>query len=181
VTAALIGIPFAAFYTYTPTHLSQLGLPRITAWMSLGQASEVIALVSIGYLLHRFSIRTIVILGIICGLMRFTLYAFDQVALVLLGLSLHGVAFTFTYVTTQIYLAERIDAAWRARAQALLSLMTGGIGNLTGYLMIGAWFNVCTENGQTDWRVYWTALTLFIAAVLVYFVFSFRSIREIPA
>src|SRR5439155_21354729 len=45
-TAALFTIPFAAFYPCTPAHLRELGLTRTSAWMSLGQVTEIIAMFS---------------------------------------------------------------------------------------------------------------------------------------
>ncbi len=57
---------------------------------------------------------------------------------------------------------ERIDAQWRTRAQALLSLMTGGIGNLSGYLACGAWFTICKDGDSIDWRLYWGGLSLMV-------------------
>ena len=62
----------------------------------------------------------------------------------LLGISLHGASFVLVFITAQIYLNQRIEAAWRARAQALLTLLNGGVGNLIGYLGSGWWFSACT-------------------------------------
>jgi nucleoside transporter len=169
ITAALIAIPFAAFYPYTPPHLAELGLERTSAWMSVGQVTEVIALISMGAILRRWRFKWVVATGIGFGVLRYALYATNSTMLVLLGLSLHGIAFTFTYVSTQIYLAERIESSWRTRAQALLSLMTGGLGNLTGYLWCGAWFAVCTTDGMVQWWSYWSGLGALVVVVLIYF------------
>jgi hypothetical protein len=35
---------------------------------------------------------------------------------VLAGVSLHGFAFTLFFITAQLYLDQRVDPAWRARA-----------------------------------------------------------------
>ena len=42
VTAALIAIPLAAFYPFTPPHLRELGLEHTSAWMTLGQVTEIL-------------------------------------------------------------------------------------------------------------------------------------------
>ena len=44
LTTAFFTIPLAAFYPYTPPNLKELGLVHTTAWMSLGQITEVIAM-----------------------------------------------------------------------------------------------------------------------------------------
>jgi MFS family permease len=91
-----------------------------------------------------------------------------------MGVGLHGLAYTFTYISTQIYLAKKIDPAWRTRAQALLSMMTGGFGNLAGYLFTGAWLALCETQGDVDWTQYWLVLNGLVLLVLVYFAISYR-------
>lgn len=174
VTSALVAIPFAAFYPFTPSHLADLGLTRVSAWMSLGQISEVIALVFIGGILQRWKFKWVVSAGIGFGVLRYLFYATDSTVLVLLGLSMHGVAFTFTYISMQIYLAERIESGWRTRAQALLAMMTGGVGNLAGYLACGAWLAVSTSENGVGWTRYWGGLGVLVLVVLVYFALSYR-------
>jgi MFS family permease len=174
ITAALVAIPFAAFYPYSPRLLSDLGIHRISAWMSLGQISEVIALLTISALLHRWGFKTIVVVGIGLGVLRYVLYATNLVTPVLFGLALHGVAFTFTYISTQIYLAEKIEPGWQVRSQALLSLMTGGVGNLAGYLSTGVWLGFCQTGEAINWSVYWSGLGVVVFVVMCYFAFSYK-------
>ena len=73
-----------------------------------------------------------------------------------------------------IYLNERIDAAWRARAQALFSLMTSGAGNLIGYLGTGWWFAACERPDGMHWSLFWAGLAASVAAVLVYFLVAYH-------
>lgn len=172
LTSALIAIPFAAFYPYTPAHLAIHGYERLSAWMSLGQVTEVIAMFTIAGLLARWNLKPVLILGLVCGLLRYLLYAIDAPIPLLLGLTLHGFAFTYTYISIQIYLAERIQADWQARAQALLSLITGGVGNLVGYMLTGWWFELCRDSSNTQsiaWTRYWIGLDVIVLFVLVYF------------
>ncbi len=44
LTAAMVAVPFAAFYPYSPSQLKDLGFDRVASWMSIGQVSEVMAL-----------------------------------------------------------------------------------------------------------------------------------------
>jgi MFS family permease len=177
VTAALVAIPFSAFYPYTPAHLADLEFESLSAWMSLGQASEVLAMVGIGGILGRWKLKWLVIAGLSCGLARYLLYSVDKPLPVLSGLALHGIAFTFTHVVSQIDLAERIEPELRSRAQALLSLMTGGIGNLTGYFVTGVWMYLCTVDSRVDWKTYWLGLGGIVFAVLIYFSVGYRGKR----
>jgi len=176
ITSALVAIPFAAFYPYTPAHLADLGFVRLSAWMSLGQVFEVAIMVAIGGIMTRWRLKWVIMIGLLCGLLRYGLYAMNMTIPVLVGLGLHGFAFTFTYISTQIYLAEKIEAQWRTRAQALLSLLTGGVGNLTGFLITGSWLHFCRNaSGGVLWTEYWLGLGTLVLLVLIYFAIGYRS------
>ena len=173
-TAALVAVPFAAFYPYTPRHLEDLGFERLTAWMSLGQVSEVFAMLAIGGLFGRFNLKWIIAIGLLFGVCRYGLYATNSAWAVLLGLSFHGFAFTLTHISSQIYLAERVDPELRTRAQALLSLMTAGVGNLLGYFLTASWLTLCTDDTNVVWFQYWTGLGALVMGVLGYFLVGYR-------
>src|SRR6185436_13014696 len=57
LTAAFFAIPLAAFYPFTPTHLRYLGIERTTAWMTLGQITEVLAMVALPTLPGRVRLK----------------------------------------------------------------------------------------------------------------------------
>lgn len=174
ITAALVAMPLAAFYPFTPPHLRELGLQHTTAWMTLGQITEIIAMFSLAALLNHWRLKWIFAAGLACGLVRYTLCALDGKAWVLSGVTLHGFAFTLFFVTAPIYLDGRVDSAWRARAQALMSLMTNGVGNLFGYLGSGWWFSYCELPTGMRWPLFWGGLATAVTAVLIYFLAAYR-------
>lgn len=174
LTAAMFSIPLAAFYPFTPTHLRELGMARTTAWMTLGQVTEIIAMVGLASVLGRWRLKWTLAAGLGFGVVRYSLCMLNGKAWVLAGLTLHGFAFTLFFITAQIYLDQRIDPAWRARAQALFSLMLGGVGNLIGYLGTGWWFRTAQHAGTVDWPLFWGGLTAVVAVVLGYFLLAYR-------
>ena len=174
ITVALFAIPMAAFYPYAPPNLRELGLQHTSAWMTLGQVTEIIAMFSLGALLLNWRLKWIFACGLGFGVLRFALSAVNGKAWLLAGVILHGCSYTLVYITAQIYLDQRVDAAWRARAQALMSLMNSGVGNLIGYLGTGWWFNVCTPPGGTEWPIFWGGLAAAVTAVLVYFLAAYH-------
>ena len=174
ITAALFSIPLAAFYPYTPTHLRELGMERVSAWMTLGQITEIIALVALSRMLGQWRLKWTLGLGLVFGLVRYGLLTLNGKGWVLAGLALHGFAFTLFFITAQIYLDQRIEPAWRVRAQALFSVMTGGVGNLCGYLGTGWWFRATVRDGVVNWSLFWGVLALVIALVLIYFLTAYR-------
>lgn len=178
IMTALFNIPLAAFYPYTPPHLRELGLRHTTAWMTLGQVTEILCMISLGVLLVKWRLKWIFAAGLCFGVARFALGAANVKSWVLAGTFLHGASFTLVFITAQIYLNERVDATWRARAQALMQLMTSGVGNLIGYLGTGWWFHACMQPGRTRWSLFWGGVSLTVAMVLVYFVAAYRGIGK---
>ena len=173
LTTTLFNVPLCAFYPYAPTHLHDLGFAHTTAWMGLAQTTEIIAMFSLGWLLVNWRLKWIFACGLGFGVARFAVSALNTENSLLLGITLHGASFVLVFITAQIYLDQRIDPAWRSRAQALLTLMNGGIGCLAGYLGSGWWFAACTR-GHTDWRFFWAGLSATVAVVLIYFLTAYR-------
>ncbi len=174
LTAGLLAIPLAGFYPFMPIHLLQLGFHRTSAWMSLGQVTEIAAMFGLGLMLTHWRLKWIFACGLGFALVRYLLCAVDTRPAVLAGISLHGFAFTLFFVTAPIYLNERVNPAWRARAQALMSLMYQGVGNLLGYLGAGWWFRACETDTGTLWPRFWGGLAAVVGAVAVFFLTAYR-------
>jgi len=174
LTSALFTIPLTAFYPYTPVHLRELGLAHTSAWMSLGQITEIVAMFGLGALLVKWRLKWIFAFGVGLGVLRFALSALNGKAWLLAGVVLHGCSYTCVFITAPIYLHQLVAAAWRARGQALLSLMTSGLGNLIGYLGTGAWFATCARPLGTHWPLFWSGLAAAVAVVLVYFLIAYH-------
>jgi nucleoside transporter len=173
-TTTLLNIPLCAFYPYAPTHLHDLGFTHTSAWMSLGQITEIIAMFSLAWLLVNWRLKWIFACGLGFGVARFALSALNTDKSLLLGVTLHGASFVLVFITAQIFLEQQIDPAWRTRAQALMTLMNGGVGNLIGYLGSGWWFNACTTKTITHWPLFWGGLSATVAGVMVYFLIAYR-------
>jgi MFS family permease len=175
LTTTLFAIPLAAFYPYAPTNLHDLGFAHTSAWMSLAQCSEVIGMFSLGWLLLNWRVKWIFACGLGIGIVRFSLSALNVKIGLLAGIFLHGGSFTLVFITAAIYLDQRIEPAWRTRAQALLALMNNGVGNLIGYLGTGWWFNICTHANGTHWPIFWGGLTALVAGVMILFLAIYQT------
>jgi MFS family permease len=174
-TVALFNIPLAAFYPFAPQQLKQLGLDRTSAWMTLGQVTEVIAMFALAGLFASLRLKWIFAAGLMVGVLRYTLCAINEPICVLAGVSLHGPSFTLVFITAQIYLNERVAPEWRARAQALMWLMSGGVGNLVGYLGSGFWLQASTRGDNTHWAQFWGGLAAVMMLVLAYFMMAYHA------
>jgi MFS family permease len=174
ITVALFNIPLSAFYPYSPLHLRELGFAHTTSWMTLGQITEILAMLALARLLTRWRLKWLIAAGLLLGVVRFALCALDTRAWLLAGIVLHGASFTLVVITAQIYLEQRIDPAWRARAQALMSLLVGGAGNLAGYLGVGWWFSLNTRSGVLNWPIFWGGLSIASGLVGAYFLIAYH-------
>ena len=178
LTSALFCIPLAGFYPWAPPHLRVLGLQRTTAWMTLGQVTEIVAMFSLGTLLLKWRLKWIFACGLSFGVLRFALSAINTKLFVLAGALLHGCSFTLVTITAQIYLDQRVDPSWRARGQALLYLMNSGVGNLLGYLGTGWWFAVCSQASGAPWPRFWAGLSFAAGLVMVYFLTAYHGVGK---
>jgi len=176
VTAALFSIPLAAFYPHMPPHLRDAGFAHPAAWMSLAQTTEVLTMFTLGALLLRWRLKWILTAGLVFGVLRYACCALNGKGWLIAGTVLHGATYTLFFITAQIYVNERVDPAWRTRAQALLTFLISGVGNLIGYLGCGAWFRACDLPSGTQWPLFWGGLAAAVAAVLVYFLIAYHGL-----
>jgi MFS family permease len=179
LTAAFYNAPLAAFYPFTPIHLRAAGVEHATAAMALGQVTEVLAMLALASLITRVRLKCLFLLGISAGVLRYGLFALNSRTWLLVGITLHGLAYTLYFVTAQLYLEHRVEPRLRARAQALLALMIGGFGNLFGYLGSGWWRQLCEHGTDAQWPLFWGGLCAATAAVLVYFTVSYTGARPL--
>jgi nucleoside transporter len=176
LTAFLFSIPLAAFYMHTPRHLEDLGMTSVAAGMSWGQVSEVVALMALGYVMVRWRLKTMLLFAIACGIARYALNAVgaatESVTPILVGVVLHGLCWTFFFESGRVFVDRRVEPSQRSRTQALLSLVSGGIGGVLGTKVVGWLFRTVAEGkGAEGWTVYWWILTgLCAAAGLVFFI-----------
>lgn len=199
ITSMLFAAPLAAHYMYAPMLLKQLAelgkhqgpiagfitwiLPGPTAQMSLGQFTELGAMLIMSWLGIRAKVKPLVILAMVFGFTRFALYAaaghYGMITLMWLGVSLHGPIYTFFSITGQMFVDRRVSEDMRGQAQALLGLLSGSIGHTTGALSCGLIFSA-SQAGQTwlGWTIFWSALSLVIVCCLGYFVVGYKRIQS---
>ena len=178
-TAFLFSIPLAAYFMHTPQQLRFLGCEQIAAVMTVGQLTEVVAMLMMGWLLRTWSIKSIFVLALVCGTFRYLLYAVgasdDSIASVLLGVALHGICWTYFFEAGKVFLARRIERGIRTQSQALLALLTSGIGGLAGTAFVG-WAHgyLVNETTGSGWSEYWWLLTAVCGFCLIGFMIGYR-------
>ena len=175
---SLLSVPLAAFYPYTPLHLQDLGIQKTSAFMALGQLLEAASMLAMAPLLRRFNLRSIFVFAIAVACLRYLIFFSNTLPGLVIGILLHGICFTLFFIPAQIYVEQHIPKDLRFRAQALMTLLISGFGNLLGFLGCGALYRFCTIAHKMQWSLYWLVLAVMVALVGGYFLRAYRSASE---
>ena len=179
VSSILICIPLAFYYQNANPFLTAVGVENATGKMTLGQVSEVAFMLALPLFLNRFGIRWTLILGMTAWVLRYVLFAYGDagsgVALLLVGIALHGICYDFFFVSGQIYTNSKAGAAYKSAAQGLITLATYGVGMLIGFSVAGQVTQAYTTAAGADWTQIWLFPAGFAAVVLVLFALIFKN------
>ncbi|NWK57172.1 MFS transporter [Verrucomicrobiaceae bacterium N1E253] len=181
ITTVLLSIPLAAFYMYTPILLRDLGDGHPAASMTLGQVTEVVALLLLGGFLARGRVKWVLVAALAFALLRYLLFAFagwsGSLWWVWLGIAMHGPCYTFYYVTGQMLVNRRVEPGMRNQAQALLGTLSSGMGACSGSLLCGWYYGACIGM-PGGWSFFWLGLSMVVLACVLFFLSGYRSQRS---
>lgn len=191
----LIVIPLSFYYAYANTFLvdikAQLSFGgqvfEPAAIQTLGQVSEFGFILLLPFVLKRFGIGWVMVIGMAAWALRYVCFAMGYnelgpvMSFVLLGIVLHGVCYDFFFVAGQIYVDEIFPPEERARAQSFLALITLGVGQVIGSLLAGQVYgHYVIADGAHDWKSIWMVPAGLAAIVLAIFVLTFRRSKPVP-
>ncbi len=180
----LFSIPLTAFYMYAPEMLKVLGDLHSTATMTLAQVSEIIAMLTVGSVMLRFRVKTVLLWALGLSVIRFLFSAYaghsHSISWHLWGIALHGVCYTFYFITAQVFLDRRVEPGLKGQAQGLLILASSGLGPLVGtFLCQGLRMHYVTPDGN-GWMEFWTVLAILIAGCYILFSLCYRGLVTRP-
>ena len=179
LVTAIFAIPLSAFYMYAPEFLKALGDDRPTATMTVAQVLEVGSMLLVGAMMTRYRVKTVLTLALALSVMRYGMSAVagidGTVAWHIAGIALHGVCYTFYFITAQVFLDRRVTPGLRGQAQGLLAMVSGGLGPLVGAWFCGWLRHRCVQPDGSGWDDFWSILSGIIAGCLVMFVTLYRS------
>ena len=187
LASILICIPLAFYYQHANQFLTELKVANPTGKQTLGQASEVLFMLALPVFLGRFGIKLTLLAGMLAWAVRYALFAFGNagslVALLLIGIALHGVCYDFFFVSGQIYIDSKAGPGIKSAAQGLITLATYGLGMLIGFSVAGWITDLYATPGAHDWTHIWLIPAAFAVLVLLGFAALFRNetLRGEPA
>jgi nucleoside transporter len=183
LSSIAICIPLAFYYNFTNLFLNEVGVEAAAAVQSLGQASEVVFLLLLPFLLKRLGLKKTLAIGMAAWALRYVCFAFGDSGglywLLIVGLLLHGICYDFFFVAGQIYTNRFAGDRFRSSAQGLITLATYGIGILVGSLVSGPIVDYFATPDNHAWRQIWVIPAAIAVVVLIAFLLLFKD-RDTP-
>ncbi|MGW2291541.1 MFS transporter [Streptomyces phaeochromogenes] len=171
--AVLTSISLGVYNTYASTYLGALGIGNVAGVLSLGQASEVVFIVTIPFALKRFGMKWAIFAGMCMWALRFFLFieaANSGNWLAITAIVLQGICNDFFLVLAAMYIGQVAPVELAAQAQGMLILVVSGIGAFIGSFVSGEIYNatVGADGGPGDWTAVWSLpiATAALAALL---------------
>jgi MFS family permease len=174
----LICIPLAAYYSFAPVFVSDLGLADPGFKMSFGQMSEIFFMLVMPLCFARLGVKSMLLIGMLAWVTRYGLFAGAAEAktmwMVMGGILLHGICYDFFFVTGFIYVDRKAPAAIRGQAQGFLVLVTQGLGMLIGAQVAGRLVARYTVDGAEKWQTIWLVPCIAAGAIMLLFLALFH-------
>lgn len=178
------------YYQLTAPFIQSLGVdPKNTSSvMTIAQWAElfVVGLV-LPYVLPRWGVRTIMVIGILAWPIRYAVFALaahtgpSLLPLAEAALTLHGFCYVFFFVVGFIYVDTVAPPDIRASAQSLIGVITLGAGMYAGSILAGQIKDLFTYHGVTFWaRVFLVPCVLTVLCAIV-FPLIFKDDRKVSA
>lgn len=187
VASILACIPLTFYFSFTNAYLNELHVENAAGKMALGQASEVIMMLLMPFILRRVTVRGILIMGLLAWSVRYMLLAYGNpyggIWMFYVAILLHGICYDFFFMTGQLYTDQEAPPNLRSAAQGLITFLTYGVGMLIGSLIAGRTVDYFTHTAggvvTRNWQSFWISSSLSAFVILLLIAIFFRSQSKI--
>lgn len=177
LASTLIMIPYFSFFMVVSAMLLAFGSENPAAQMTIGQCTEVFAMLLLSALAGHYRIRVLMIASMLMGIIRFVLLALSGVTgllpLIWLGIALHGPIFTFMIVAGRVFIDRQVPSTLRGQAQALYGLLTINTAGILGSFFFEFVYQRTVATAANNWAGLWIAMSVFAMVPLIYFSVGF--------
>jgi nucleoside transporter len=186
IASILACIPLTFYYSFTNAYLNDVGVVNAAGKMTLGQVSEVALMLLMPVIFRYFSVRGILLSGLLAWGIRYVLLAYGNAGpgmwMFYIAILLHGICYDFFFVTGQLYTDQEAPQNLRSTAQGFITFVTYGVGMLIGSLLSGGVLDFFTDaSGKRSWDSFWLSSALMSFAIMLLVLFFFRTSRRIQA
>jgi nucleoside transporter len=186
IASILACIPLTFYYSFTNAFLNDVGVVNAAGKMTLGQVSEVALMLAMPIIFRYFSVRGILLSGLLAWGIRYVLLAYGNAGpgmwMFYIAILLHGICYDFFFVTGQLYTDQEAPAHLRSTAQGFITFVTYGVGMLIGSLLSGGVLDFFTDAaGNRRWDSFWLSSAMMSFAIMLLVLFFFRTSRRIQA
>jgi len=186
VAALLVACVHNIFFLQTAHHLRLLGLAKadIGPAMTIGQVTEIVMIVILGWMLKRLGVRRVLTIGGIGYLLRFLFLGSTWLPLwaIVLSLGFHGICFACYYAAAFIYVERLADADIRHTAQTLFGILIAA-GPVLGGALNGFLAGAFTVGGKLNYTSFWYTVAVIggLAAIVLGVFFRDETKKPEPA
>jgi NHS family xanthosine MFS transporter len=158
------------------------GVEHPNLLLSISQISETLFILTIPFFLHRFGIKTVMLMSIGAWVVRFGLFAIGDPGpglwMLVLSMIVYGMAFDFFNISGGLFVDRQSEPRIRASAQGLFMIMTNGLGAFVGGMASGWVVDHFTANGVKDWQSIWLTFAGYALILGIVFPLVFKYQHE---
>jgi nucleoside transporter len=189
IASVLACIPLTFYFSFTNAYLNDVGVVNAAGKMTWGQISEVGMMLSMPFIFRRFTVKGILLMGLVAWSIRYVLLAVgnagDRMWMFYVAILLHGICYDFFFMTGQLYTDQQAPAHLRNAAQGFITFLTYGVGMFFGSLLSGGAVDLfTTKHGDTitrNWQGFWLSSSLGAFVLVVLITVFFRSKGKIES
>jgi hypothetical protein len=178
----VVSIAMAIYFAFAALFLEKSGVDahNVGPVMTLGQAVEIFFMLALPLILgpHNERIFLVLVIGVAAWALRFALFSIGRpMAILLLGVALHGVCFDFFFATGFTYVASHAPEGLAASAQSLFGVLVYGLGmyiGTEGSGWLNSYFSKPSESNpseiRTNWSAFWAGPCAMVTIALIAFI-----------
>jgi nucleoside transporter len=183
VASVLACIPLTFYFSFTNAYLNDVGVENAAGKMTLGQVSEVGAMLLMPLIFRKFSLKAIMLGGLLAWSVRYGLLSYGNTGSLMwmfyLAILLHGICFDCFFMTGQLYIDQEAPPNLRSSAQGLFLFLTYGVGMYIGSRLSGVAVDYFTTgSGPTmhrNWMAFWMSSAVSAFAIFLLVALFFHS------
>jgi len=182
VASLAISTIHQVYFIQTGPFFSSIGLldSEIGPAMTAGQFSEIFVMAALGWMLIRFGMRNVLMLGAAAYFLRYGIWAMTDLPpwILVSSQALHGVCYACFFAGAFIYVDRIAPADVRHSAQTVFGVIILGGGPVLGGLLSGALESRLGDGAGGHFSGMWLTLSLVGLAATVLIMLAFRDESE---